>query len=225
MNIGSSLSLDAWKKITVKCAELKGLSRGVLGCRFLYSPQSTFTKNNGLLIAGMNPGKEADMDDRAYPRKDCNAYLWETWTGGGAYQRRVCNFVERLARALGQSDWQGFFNNTVTSNFLPFRSESYEALGSARRPAKEFAHDLWLQLIPQLGVRMVVCFGTPAKKGFARVLAQLDIANQPELLPLQHSAGLFPLQHSRCPPVTDAQIEKAKTLFEERIGVSSRRGG
>src|ERR1035437_1838953 len=145
MNVGPRVSLDdAWKKITLKYSELKKLSPGVLGCRFLYSPRSTFTTNNGLLIAGMNPGREADMDDRAYPRKDCNAYLWEEWTRSGGYQDRVRNFVERLARALGQSDWQEFFNNTVTSNFLPFRSESYPALGSALRPAKAFAHELWL---------------------------------------------------------------------------------
>jgi hypothetical protein len=206
MNVGPRVSLDdAWKKITLKYSELKKLSPGVLGCRFLYSPRSTFTTNNGLLIAGMNRGREADMDDRAYPRKDCNAYLWEEWTRSGGYQDRVRNFVERLARALGQSDWQEFFNNTVTSNFLPFRSESYPALGSALRPAKAFAHELWLQLIPQLGVRTLVCFGSDAKAGFAQVIAKLDVWSQP---------GLLPLQHSRCGRVTDAEIEMAKRLFE-----------
>jgi hypothetical protein len=193
-----------WKGITAECSELKGLSHGVTGCRFLYSPRSTFTDNNKLLIAGMNPGREADMDDRAYPRQDCNAYLWEEWTRPNGYQKRVCDFVRRLALAVGESDWQQFFNNTVTSNFLPFRSESDAALGRARQRAKEFAHNLWLQLIPQLGIRTVVCFGGPARKGFAPVLDELGLGDR-----------LLSLPHSRCPAVTDAEIERAGKLFTE----------
>jgi hypothetical protein len=151
----------------------------------------------------MNPGKEADMSDRPYPRKNCNAYLWEAWTGTGDYQNRVRDFVERLARVRGYTDWQGFFNNTLTSNFLPFRSESDGALGPARQPAKVFAHALWLRLIPQLGIRAIVCFGSPAKAGFERVIAELGVKSQPELLPLRHS---------RCGLVTNADIARAKTL-------------
>jgi len=202
----SPISLeDVWKSITVECFELKGLEPGVLGCRFLYSPPSTFTKNNNqLLIAGMNPGKEADMDDRAYPRKDCNAYLWETWTRNRNYQDRVCNFVKRLALALGESDWQQFFNNTVTSNFLPFRSESDAALGQARRRARIFAQKLWLRLIPQLGIRTVVCFGGPAREGFTPVLVKLGLGDR-----------LLPLRHSRCGFATATEIERARKLVAE----------
>ncbi len=202
----STVSLnDVWKSITVECSELKGLSRGVIGCRFLYSPPSTFTNNNQLLIAGMNPGREVDMSDRAYPRKDCNAYLWETWTRNRDYQDRVCNFVKRLTLALGESNWQQFFNNTVTSNFLPFRSESDAALGQARQPARIFAQKLWLRLIPQLGIRTVVCFGGPARDGFTPVLVKLGLGDR-----------LLPLRHSRCGSVTDAEIERARKLLEER---------
>lgn len=198
---------DVRTKIIAECSELQRLSSGVLGWRFLYSPKSTFKDNNGLLIAGMNPGKEVDMDDRAYPKKDCNAFLWEVWTKNRDYQSRVCNFVERLAVARGESDWRGFFNNTVTSNFLPFRSEGDKDLRSARRPAKKFAHELWLQLIPQLGIRTVVCFGASAREGFIRVLAERVLA--------ERGLGdrLLPLRHSRCGLVTPAEIERAVHLL------------
>lgn len=195
---------EIWTEITSKCTELKSTSKGILGCRFLYSPCITFTTNNGLLIAGMNPGKEADMDDRAYPKKQRNAYLWETWAGNGDYQKRVCNFAQRLAGELSIRDWHAFFNNTLTSNFLPFRSASDAELGSARRPAKAFARHMWSKLLVQLQIRTIVAFGGPAERGFNGVINELPSHQRPKLLGLQHS---------RCGFVTDSEVSQAKALI------------
>lgn len=197
---------NVWEKILTKCSELKEVSSGVLGCRFLYSPKATFLSSNGLLIAGMNPGKERDMSDRPYPARDHNAYLWETWAGSADYQSRVRDFVQRLAIEAGEPDWKAFFDRTLTSNFLPFRSESDSTLGMARRSAKAFSHGLWSELLPHLGVRMVVAFGSPAGAGFARVISNMPESQRPSLLRLQHS---------RCGYATDEEITRAKQMFEE----------
>src|ERR1700676_30061 len=124
-----------WLDIQEETARLKHVNPAVLGCRFLYSPEETLTTNNGLLLAGMNPGIEANMSDRPYPADGRNAYLTEDW-GLSPFRPRMVSFMTGLFEKFGLEDVETAFNQPLTSTFLPFRTARFADLGREGKKAR-----------------------------------------------------------------------------------------
>jgi hypothetical protein len=175
---------DIWAEIVRETALLKTLSPGVDGCRFLYSSRDTFDRNTGLLIAGINPGREEDMRDRSFAENGRNAYLGETWSRS-PYQLRIKALMEAIYRHFGvaEADLEAAINQTLTANFMPFRSNrSSDIRGEAGRLARSYSTDLWCRILPKARVRAVVCSGDLAFRGFSKVCSKVGLP-VPSLLP------------------------------------------
>jgi hypothetical protein len=164
-----------WAEISAEAKRLGALDDGIRGCRFLYSARSTFTKNTGILIAGINPGGQVDMRDRPYPEDGINSYLSEDW-GRSPYQGRMVRFMRNLYGHYGIADPDEAINSTLTSNFSPFRSPQWNAISSdVRRQARTFSTNLWKRILPLSGVRVVISGGDVATDGFSKVCYDLGM--------------------------------------------------
>ena len=165
------LMRELWDEILAETRALQREAPDVLGARFLYSPQSTLEQNNGLLVVGMNPGREEDMTDRPYPPDGKNAFLTERWTGS-SYQSTVVEFLEFIAFELDLGVGEEPFQNTLMSNYLPFRTRSYDALSAGvRARAERFADALWRRILRAANIRAIVAMGAPASAAFRRLAA------------------------------------------------------
>ena len=122
----------------------------------------------------MNPGREIDMRDRPYPEDDRNAYLTEDW-GTSPFRPRMVAFMTGLFREFGLEDTELAFNQTLTSNFLPFRTARFADLRDERKHAREYGAWLWSEILPLVSVRAIICCGEPSWNGFWKVCYRLRL--------------------------------------------------
>jgi hypothetical protein len=177
-----------WREIARKAARLRTIDNAVLGCRFLYSPPWTLLQNTGLLVVGINPGREADMRDRPYPDRDANAYLWEDW-GVSRYRYAMLGLMRAIYRHYGAADSDTAINATLTSNFIPFRSARFsEITKDVRADMISFSIDMWRTLLPQTGVRAVLCAGQVAWDGMYRVCRDIGLPSPVSVPHASHSS-------------------------------------
>lgn len=149
---------------------------------FLYSPPQTLVQNTGLLVVGINPGRENDMRDRPYPDRNENAYLWEDW-GTSRYRLAMLGLMRAIYRHYRAIDVDAAINSTLTSNFIPFRSARFSNVEkNVRADMIAFSMDLWRRLLPLTGVRAVLCAGRVAWDGMYDVCRDLGLPS-PVCLP------------------------------------------
>lgn len=130
-----------------------------LGWEFLYTPAASLGCANGFMLVGINPG--GDVFGIAESVEDGNAYLIQEWSPDGTrLQQQVRSFFGVLAeRFKGQAaDGDAMLSQTLTMNFCPFRSPTWQAL--PRRPeAIAFSQCLWTDLLADVTPRVVLCMG------------------------------------------------------------------
>jgi hypothetical protein len=165
-----------WYEIKAETVRLQKESDKILGCRFLYSSHRTFQRNTGLLIAGINPGKEKDMRDRAYPEGNINAYLSDDEWSGSPFRSRMVDLMRGIYAHYGILDTDGAINATLTSNLVPFRTHRFNLRGATREQALGFSKDLWARALPLCGIRAVLCTGEVSYRGFLQVAKRPGIA-------------------------------------------------
>jgi hypothetical protein len=186
------LSLDdLCSNIAAALPALKQLDERITGYRFLYSGRATFECNNGLMIAGINPGNESDSSDRFFTTDGRNAYLTETWRGP-RFQPEMLAFMYGLFSELGTSepDIPRAFDETLMSNLIPFRSARFGPLSAdVKRHLRGFAKDLWAAALPQTNVRAIICCGEETYDGFASVRASSDALRGLTLVRITHAAS------------------------------------
>lgn len=121
-----------------------------LGWRFLNTPKSTFSSKTRMVFMGLNPG-----GDSFYPPAPSvergNAFRVEKWPGNGpSHQREVQNLFHKIAIASAYpGGGTALMDETLTSNFCPFRSPSWDALPK-KIEAIQFSNQLWGEIFAQL---------------------------------------------------------------------------
>jgi hypothetical protein len=144
-----------------------------LGWRFLYSPISTLSASTPFLLVGLNPGgREHHISENV---EEGNAYRLERWGKKNSFnplQVQIGCLFEVLARKLGQASPDAFMDSTLTSNFCPFRSPSWEELHEQTKSI-QFSRELWSRLLPQLSPSAIVCLGSEPFMHFRKVLLSL----------------------------------------------------
>jgi hypothetical protein len=143
-----------------------------LGCaygwRFLYTPANTLMRPNGLMFLGLNPGGCGSSVVRTV--EEGNAYRVEYWKNEpkklpNSLQNQVRAFFQLLAQSqLGERashDCKRLMDETLTSNFCPFRSPSWTEFRpkKARVAAIDFSIMLWAEIIPEVRPRVIFCMG------------------------------------------------------------------
>ncbi|MFL6291828.1 MAG: hypothetical protein ACJ759_13115 [Thermoanaerobaculia bacterium] len=143
-----------------------------LGWRFLYSPISTLSASTRLLLVGLNPAGREHHICRSVEKG--NAYRLEKWgkeESLNALQVQIGHLFEILARKVGQAP-DGLMDSTLTSNFCPFRSPSWEELHEKTKSI-EFSRKLWSWLLPELSPSAIICLGSDPFIHFREVLLSL----------------------------------------------------
>jgi hypothetical protein len=139
-----------------------------LGWRFLYSPARTLAPETRLATVGANPGGR--IYERPSPSvEEGNAYRVETWPGAGQgglnpLQTQIGLFYKALARKLPDSSPARLMDDTLATNFCPFRSPSWDSLAN-RTESIAFSRELWRTILGFVSPSVLVCLGElPARE-------------------------------------------------------------
>lgn len=130
-----------------------------LGWEFLYTPAITLGCPNGFLLLGINPG--GDSFGITESVEEGNAYLVQQWSPDGTrLQNQVKAFFDVLAGTFVGGPGQGtaLLNETLTTNFCPFRSPTWRQL-PRQAEAIVFSSNLWNQLLSEITPRVILCMG------------------------------------------------------------------
>ena len=144
-----------------------------LGWRFLYTPRRTLDARSRLLFVGTNPGGSEYV--RPIPSvEDGNAYRVETDWGpsGTRHQEQVRRLYEHLARKLERDDVERLMDETLASNFCPFRSGSWPVPNKKRSVAfsYELWRDVWRHVLRHVERPVTICNGRDALHYFRSLL-------------------------------------------------------
>jgi len=160
---------DQADKIKSKYKDLNEAHPNLLcGWRFLYTPANTFTCPNRLMFLGLNPACNSIRDSTTINTaieevKAGNAYLVEPW--GKNLQIQVTELFKKLALSRvgdrASNDFEKLMNETLTSNFCPFQSHSWDKLPKdVHNEVVAFSTDLWTGIIPEIKPRLILCMGS-----------------------------------------------------------------
>ena len=145
--------------------------------RFLYTPRSTFSPKTKIVFIGLNPGGTGKNPGEQTPQpsvEEGNAYRIEHWAmhGQNFLQKQVQLFYRLMAASLPGSDFEQLMDDTLSANFCPFRSVSWERLSRKDRKV-EFCHKLWRKILEMAHPEMIVTLGNPTRKQIDEVIKNL----------------------------------------------------
>ena len=157
-----------------------------LGWRFLYSPARTLDPKTRLATVGANPGGRR-YDPPSPSVEEGNAYRTESWPGGGArglnpLQSQIGLLYDALAARLPRTSADELMDDTLASNFCPFRSPSWDLLAN-RTESIAFSRDLWKDILGFVTPSAIVCLGDrPARElGSTLVSSGWRLSGRPEI--------------------------------------------
>ena len=133
-----------------------------LGWRFLYSPAKTLSVNTRILFIGKNPGGSSYVSPIASVEEG-NAYRVERWGKHNAYnplQGQVHKLFGVLSQKLGRVSATDLMDDTLTSNFCPFRSSGWSTL-HRKSESLSFSVNLWSWIFDHVSPTVIICNGTP----------------------------------------------------------------
>jgi len=132
-----------------------------LGWRFLYTPAKTFSPKTRIVFIGQNPGGKDREPDK--PSVELGkAYRVETWGSDGGLnplQRQVCAFYSLLTKRLPGTNTQSLMDTTLSANFCPFRSPTWERL-QAKDKSIAFSQRLWTNILDFVRPDMIITMGS-----------------------------------------------------------------
>ena len=147
-----------------------------LGWQFLYTSKRTFSRNAPLWFIGLNPGG-AEHRDPVRSFEEGNAYRVDRWGGRGKggslpgpnpLQRQIIRLFQHIAEKSG-ADHVELMDSTLTANFCPFRSPSWNALAN-RKETLCLSKKLWGDISKSLLPRAIVTISTQATTGLVQSL-------------------------------------------------------
>ena len=122
---------------------------------------------------GLNPGG-SNFEDPMPSVEEGNAYWVERWGKNGAYnslQRQVQKLFHGTSVKSQIGNWRTLLDNSLDSNFIPFRSSSYQNL-QREKEVMEFSEELWKNILPNIHPHMIFCIGNGPKSSY-RFLGEL----------------------------------------------------
>ncbi|MBD2210084.1 hypothetical protein H6G27_09355 [Nostoc linckia FACHB-104] len=149
-----------------------------LGWRFLYSPSRTLTSNIPIFFAGLNPGGNLYEAPKASVEEG-NAYRVETWKDGhhNKLQQQVCLLYEKIANKLETVNRDTLMDNSLVTNFCPFRSSDWKSLPN-RKFSEEFSRKLWFNILKNIYSSVFICLTDKTFKEFRNLLLQIGAVEQ-----------------------------------------------
>lgn len=150
-----------------------------LGWRFLYSPSCTLSSNVPIFFTGIHPGGELYETPKASVEEG-NAYRVEGWKDGhhDKLQQQVCLLYEKVANKLEKVNRDMLMDNSLVTNFCPFRSSEWKSLPN-RKMSQEFSRKLWLNILRQIVHPSVfICLGNKTFDEFRNLLLQIGYIEQ-----------------------------------------------
>ena len=150
-----------------------------LGWCFLHSSKKTLTSSTKLMFVGINPGGGGSstpipsLPPSQFIQASCeegNAYRVKDWgETGRQHQNEVQKMFRRLSSVGIGTSWEDLMDNTLTSNFCPFRSPGGGWTRQDRDDKKEavqFSYELWSDILPHLEPKVIICDGNGGDSAF-----------------------------------------------------------
>ncbi len=193
-----------------------------LGWRFLASPQTTLSPQARLAFVGLNPGGSTFSPPIASVENG-NAYRLERWDASGnlnPLQVQVRLLYDGLAKHLPTASTPELMDQTLTWNFCPFRSPSWDQLLNKDRSVA-FAQELSSEVLSFAQPRVVICLGSVAAEQLSQALASHGsrLVGRPRLIPSGWGSTTFGLAVHRSPQA-DTMLVRLPHL--SRFGVFGR---
>lgn len=127
------------------------------GWRFLYGPRNTLTNHNGLSIFGLNPAGNKYSVTESVGKG--NAYRIETWSSARKLQQQIILLFVNISNNLKEKlDWKELLDQTLTSNFIPFRSPNIKKLPD-KINCIDFSENLWKRTFHNSSLKVIICIG------------------------------------------------------------------
>jgi hypothetical protein len=145
-----------------------------LGWRFLYTSARTLSADAPILFAGLNPGGSYYWVPQPSVEAG-NTYRIECWADGNRFnplQLQVQVLYERIAQQLSRSDPDTLMDTSLSANFCPFRSPSWETLPT-QAASVEFSRWLWTTVLQHIAPPTMICLTDAPFRYFREVLQNL----------------------------------------------------
>ena len=142
-----------------------------LGWRFLYSPAATLSSATRMLFFGFNPGGDWYQPPNL-AADEGNLYRVGHWTEDGRptpLQDQVCGLFNAIAHKRGDITGDALMDQCLTSNYVPFRSPSRDALVN-RRDTLRFSNSLWTKVMAQLKPAAIICIDKEPYQALVKIL-------------------------------------------------------
>ena len=136
------------------------------GWSFLYTGPETYNPEQKFMFVGLNPGGEHISPAHKNYSYGCyianspnsNAYLDEDWgigKGEASLQKQMQSFFKALCAELQIDDWEEYMKNSLSMNFIPFRSSSWASL-QKKKEVLEFTDEIWKEIIHYIEPRAIL---------------------------------------------------------------------
>ncbi len=149
-----------------------------LGWRFLNVSRRVLDRPTPVAFITINPAGDHIPPD--HPPASCEhgcSFLVERWgssqPGNAALQVQTQLLFKGLAAQMRCAEpWQLLMEQSLISQFVPFRSPRFAAL-PRQAESLAFARRLWRRLLPATNPRIIVCLGREVQKELKQLLSEL----------------------------------------------------
>jgi uracil-DNA glycosylase len=166
-----------------------------LGWRFLGSKPETLSPDTRLALFALNPGESTYHPPIPY-NANGNMYRVETWWPKhqrAGLQRQVQLLYAGIAAQLG-ADRDTFMDESLVSNFCPFRSRSWATLVNPRESIA-FSERLWARVLTLVHPDVIVCLGSPAMKHMSPIVSSLHGNYREDGHPVNWEGRTYTVRH------------------------------
>jgi hypothetical protein len=157
--------LSAFDSLTAEIAAAYGRLGHTMGWRFLMGPARTLGPHTRLAFVALNPGGGSDREYApgvpSVERGNAFRPEIEEWPAKHrSLQRQVCLLYQAVDRALGFGSWRTLMDESLATNFCPFRCPAGDWNRLHRKVESiEFSELLWWQIFGIAQPRVIVCCG------------------------------------------------------------------
>lgn len=162
------------EEIKAKYGELNLDPEFDLGWTFLMSSRKTLSPKTKIAFITLNPGG----GEKEKPVHSCDgaAYLYERWNkdGKSPFQVQIQKLFEGLHERIGKqpyvNDYKDLMNNTLCSQYIPFRSKDYASLPE-KKLSKKFSDTLWKNIFSEcIRPKLVITLSVETFYALSRIL-------------------------------------------------------
>ena len=148
-----------------------------LGWSLLYGKfENLWNPKYPIAFFGLNLGGKINHGFNISNEKG-SSYLCEDWGAGigkSPLQLQIASLYKAIANSLGPTiKYEDLLNNSMATNFVPFRSANWEELNNKSR-ALEFSNKLWKERINLVPCSLYLTISKEAFNQILRILIETD---------------------------------------------------